>query len=127
MEFIKSKSKKSLVLAELLCDLSSDSTATTSEPSIPDESLFMIGSSNPWYGDFIIYLQTHTFRPKTSRSDQRHIRYQAKDYLIVDNTLYRCGVDTILRRFLTHEEDEKVLNDCHDGACGGHLFGYATP
>lgn len=49
LEFIKSKSKKSLVLAELLCDLPSDSTTTTLEPSIPDESLFLIGSSDPWY------------------------------------------------------------------------------
>ena len=61
LEFIKSKSKKSLVLAKLLCDLPSDSTATTSKPSIFDDSLFLIGSSDPWYGDFIIYLQTQTF------------------------------------------------------------------
>ena len=44
LEFIKSKSKKSLVLVELLCDIPSDSTDTTSEPSIPDESLFLIRS-----------------------------------------------------------------------------------
>ena len=25
-----------------------------------------------------------------------------------------------------HEEAEKALNDCHSGACGGHLSGYAT-
>ena len=119
-------SNKSLVLAELLCDLPSDSTATTSEPSIPDESLFLIGSSDPWYGYFIIYLQTQNFRPNTSFYDQRCIRYQAKDYLIVGDTLYRRGVDTILTRCLTHEEAEKVLNDCHVGACGGHFSGYAT-
>ena len=109
MEFVKSKSKKSLVLAELL-----------------DESLFLIGSSDPWYGDFIIYLQTQTFQPNTSHFDQRHIRYQAKDYMIVGDSLYRRRVDTILRRCLTHEEAEKVLNDCHARACGGHYFGYAT-
>ena len=125
LEFIKSKSKKYLVLAELLCDLPSDSTATMSEPSILDESLFLIRSSNPWYVDFIIYLQTQTFQPDTSRSEQRCIRYQAKDYLIVGDTLYRRGVDTILRRCLTHEEAEKVLNDFHAGDCGGHLSGYA--
>ena len=39
----------------------------------------------------------------------------------MDNTLYRCGVDSILRRCLTHDEAEVVLNDCHRGACGGHL------
>ena len=54
LDFIKSKSKNSLVLAELIYDLPSDSVATTSEPSFPNESLFLIGSSDPWYGDFII-------------------------------------------------------------------------
>ena len=48
LEFIKFKSNKYLVLAEILCDLLSDSNTTTSEPSIPNESLFMIESSDPW-------------------------------------------------------------------------------
>jgi hypothetical protein len=66
--------------------------------SIVDESLFLISSSNPWYGDIIIYLQTQTYRPNTSRSEQKRIRYQAKDYMIVGDTLYRRGVDTVLRK-----------------------------
>ena len=60
------------------------------------------------------------------RSEQRRIRYQAKYYLIVGDILYRRGVNTILRRCLTHEEAEKVLNDCHARACGGNFYGYAT-
>ena len=39
----------------------------------------------------------------------------------MDNTLYHCGVDSILRHCLTHEEAEVVMNDFHGGACGGHL------
>ena len=35
-------------------------------------------------------------------------------------------MDFVFRRCLTHEEAEKVLNDCHSGACGGHMSGYAT-
>ena len=46
--------------------------------------------------------------------------------MIIGDTLYHRGVDTVLRRCLTHEEAEKVLNDCHSGACGGHQSGYAT-
>ena len=44
----------------------------------------------------------------------------------MDNTLYCRGVDSILQHCLTHEEAEVVLNDCHEGACGGHLFGLST-
>ena len=41
----------------------------------------------------------------------------------MEDNLYLHGVDSILRHCLTHEEDELVLNDCHRGACGGHLSG----
>ena len=41
----------------------------------------------------------------------------------MDNTLYPCGVDSILRHCLTHDEAEVMLNDFHGGACGGHLSG----
>ena len=61
LEFIKSKSKKSLVFAGLMCDLPSPIFESTSEYYIPDESLFMISSFDPWYGGFLIYLQTHNF------------------------------------------------------------------
>ena len=44
----------------------------------------------------------------------------------MDNTLYCCGVDSILRRCLTLDEAEVVLNDFHGGVCGGHLFGLST-
>ena len=47
----------------------------------------------------------------------------SKNYLIVDNTLYRREVDSILQCCLTHEEAEVVLNDFHGGVCGGHLSG----
>jgi hypothetical protein len=32
----------------------------------------------------------------------------------------------VLRQCLTHAEAKKVLNDCHGGACAGHLSGLAT-
>jgi len=45
--------------------------------------------------------------------------------MIIGDTLYCHGVDIVLRRCLTHEEAEKVLNDCYSGACGGHKSIYA--
>ncbi len=126
LEFTKSKSKKSLVFAELLCDLPSSFNDLTSKTSIVDETLFLISSSDSWYRDILVYLQTQTFRPNTSCSEQWCTQYQAKDYLIIGDTFYRCGIDTVLRRCLTHEEAKKVLNYCHSDACGGHLSGYTT-
>ena len=68
MEFEKSKANKSLVFAELMCDLPRTDTKTVVEEPIVDESLFLISTLDPWYGDIIVYLQTQSFRPEISRS-----------------------------------------------------------
>eukprot|EP00253_Pinus_taeda_P012959 PITA_12959 len=69
---------------------------------------------------------TSSFHPETPKDARRRIRHQAQPYRIVGDTLYHLGVDLVLHRCLTFEEAERVLNDCHSGACGGHMFGYAT-
>ena len=61
LEFEKSKSKKSVVFPNT-------ETETVVEHPIADESLFLISTLDPWYGDIIIYLQTQNFRPKLSHS-----------------------------------------------------------
>jgi hypothetical protein len=126
LEFAKSKAKKSLVFVELICDLPHADEDTEPRDSLPDETLFLINTSDPWYGDILLYLQTQRFQPNISREERRHIHHHSRRYLIISDTLYRCGIDTILRCCLTHEEVEHVLNDCHLGACGGHLSGMAT-
>ena len=45
---------------------------------------------------------------------------------MIQEILYCRGIDTILRHCLTCDEAETILNDCHSGACGGHLSGLAT-
>ena len=70
LEFEKSKSKKSLVFAELMCDFQNTKTETVVEHPIADESLFLISTLDPWYGDIIIHLQTQNFQPELSRSNR---------------------------------------------------------
>eukprot|EP00253_Pinus_taeda_P027732 PITA_27732 len=113
LEFATAKSKKSLVFAELICSLPCSSSPSHTEDRIPDETLFLISTLNPWYGDIIIYLQTSSFRPGVSKDARRRIRHQSQPYRIIGDTLYHLGADTILRRCLTHEEAKRVLNDCH--------------
>ena len=68
LEFENSKSKKSLIFAKLMCDFPRTDTETMAEQQIADESLFLISTIDPWYGDIIVYLQTQSFRPKISWS-----------------------------------------------------------
>jgi hypothetical protein len=61
-----------------------------------------------------------------SSTDRRRIHYQARQYIILGDTLYRRGINSVFQHCLTFNEAEKSLNDCHSGACGGHMSGYAT-
>jgi hypothetical protein len=126
LKFAKSKAKKSLVFAELICDLPHVDEDTKPSDSLSNESMFLISMSDPLYGDILIYLQTQCFQPDISDEERHRIRHHSKRYIIIGDTLYRRGIDTILRRCLTHDEAERVLNDYHLGPCGGHLSGMAT-
>jgi hypothetical protein len=87
---------------------------------------FFINSDDIWYGDIIIYLQTQTFQPNISHVDHHRIRYQARPYIILGDTLYHHGIDSVFQQCLTYDEIEKALNECHSGYCGGHMSGYVT-
>jgi hypothetical protein len=120
------KSKKSLVFAELISKLLIESSVVMPEDSPIRGDMFLITSSDPWYGDIIVYLETLKFPTSASHDERRHIHHQAKNYLILDDTLYRRGVDCIVHRCLTHEKSIIVLNYFHTGACGSHLSGLET-
>ena len=58
LEFSKATSNKSLVFAELMCDLPYASTESKPSDSFSDEFLFQVSTTDSWYGDLIIYLKT---------------------------------------------------------------------
>ena len=96
MEFSKATLKKSLIFIEIICDLPCTTENTEPFDSFPNESLFLISMNDPWYGDIILYLQTLRYRPTTSRDERRRVFHQTKIYLVLNDTLYGCGVDSIL-------------------------------
>ena len=104
LEFVSAKSKKSLIFSELISDFPSEAEELVCEDTFVDEHIFLISTLDPWYGDIIIYLQTLKVPTHLSWDEQRRLHHVSKNYLIVDNTLYRRGVDSILRCCLTHEE-----------------------
>ena len=126
MEFVSPKSIKSMALDSLMIEIPLSSSSSLITVTLLDEFIFVMSMKNPWYGGIILYLRTQKFGVHLSHEDRRHIGHQVAHYLLIGDVLYHRGVDTILGRFLTHEEAEKVLNVYHSGACGGHLSGLAT-
>jgi hypothetical protein len=95
LEFDRAMSKKSLVFAELICDFPHTATEKVAVDLLPDESLFLINIDDIWYGYIIIYLQTQTFRRALSSVERRRVRYHACHYIILGDTLYRRGIDSV--------------------------------
>ena len=89
LKFSTPKSKKSLILIELITAFLIDTTSSLVNIDFPKEHLFYIPSDDPWYGDLLIYLRTQKFRNHLSRDDHRHICQQALLYLLIGNILYR--------------------------------------
>ena len=56
LEFAKATSKKSLDFVELMCDLPCASMESEPSDSFLDEFLFLISTTDPWYGYLLIYL-----------------------------------------------------------------------
>ena len=75
--FTAAKAKKSLVFAELLSDLPRIDPEEVAHDPFPDESVYLVDSSDPWYGDILVYLQTQRFCPTLTSDDRRRIRHQA--------------------------------------------------
>jgi hypothetical protein len=111
LKFSNPKSKKSLIFAELMIDLPRAFDESVVQDLLPDESMFLIESYNPWYGDILIYLHTQHFWPNLYKYDHRRIRHQSRNYHIIGDTLYHRGVDMVLHRCVIHYEAEKILND----------------
>jgi hypothetical protein len=61
LEFSTPKSKKALILTELVTTFPSDTISTPVNIDFPDEHLFYITSDDPWYDDLVVYLQTQNF------------------------------------------------------------------
>jgi hypothetical protein len=61
LDFASSKSKKSLVFEELISDFPRLDEDVIHVDSFRDEHIFLVSSSDPWYGDILLYLQTLKF------------------------------------------------------------------
>jgi hypothetical protein len=88
LDFASAKSKKSLVFVELISDFSRLDEDVVHVNLFADKNIFLISSSDPWYGDIVLYLQTLKFAQHLSRDDRRRVRYQTKKHTIVGDNLY---------------------------------------
>jgi hypothetical protein len=61
LDFSLVKSKKYLVFTELMLEFPIENEEGEVVNSFPDENIFLISLSDPWYKDILIYLHTLKF------------------------------------------------------------------
>ena len=78
LDFLSTKSKKSIVFVELISKFPSEENIVVEDEPFPDEYIFLNSTSDPWYGDILVYLQTLKFPATFSCEHQRNIRVNKK-------------------------------------------------
>jgi len=71
LDFISAKYKNSLVFAKLILELPIENGDVSHEESPINEDIFLIASSDPWYGDIPMYIQTLKCSASTSHYESR--------------------------------------------------------
>eukprot|EP00253_Pinus_taeda_P006927 PITA_06927 len=79
-----------------------------------------------WYSDIIYVLKNLSPPPGMTRNKARTLKLKAAKFCILNFALYWKDLGGILLNFLVEKEAKKVMEDCHEGDCGGHLYWKST-
>eukprot|EP00253_Pinus_taeda_P021424 PITA_21424 len=81
---------------------------------------------SPWYSDIIYVLKNLSPLPAMTRNKARTLKLKAAKFCILNYALYWKDPSGILLNCLVEKEAKKVMEDFHEGDCGGHLFWKST-
>jgi len=76
-----------------------------------------------WCTMFIDYIKDKVLPPGIKKDDAEAVRImrRSKNYVLVDNKLYKRGAGSgILMKCVTAEEGKDILQEAHEGTCGNH-------
>ena len=94
--------------------------------NFPDEQLFKFSFQLPWYADIVNYLACGVVPSEFSYQQKRKLRNDSRYYILDDPLLFKRGVDMIIRRCVSENEQSKIMNECHASPYGGHFSGEIT-
>ena len=72
---------------------------------------------------FIDYIKDKVLPLGIKKDDTEAVRImrRSKNYVLIDNKLYKQGAGSgILMKCITAEEGKDILQEAHDGTCGNH-------
>lgn len=79
-------------------------------------------TDSPWYADIIFVLQNLQAPPGLTRTKAIFLKMKSLKYCIIDNALFWKDSSGILLNCLLKNEADKIIQEFHEGDCGGHLY-----
>ncbi|XP_075481163.1 uncharacterized protein LOC142521874 [Primulina tabacum] len=89
--------------------------------SFPDEQLFKVSVTHPWFADIANFLAAGELPSDLTYHQKKKFLHDAKFYLWDDPFLFKRCADQIIRRCVVEEEAGTILEQCHSSPYGGHF------
>ncbi|XP_075483776.1 uncharacterized protein LOC142523927 [Primulina tabacum] len=89
--------------------------------SFPDEQLFKVNVTHPWFADIANFLAAEELPSDLTYHQKKKFLHDAKFYLWDDPFLFNRCADQIIRRCVAEEEAGMILEQCHSSPYGGHF------
>nr|KAJ0222679.1 hypothetical protein LSAT_V11C200054720 [Lactuca sativa] len=105
------------LVADHLSRITSNETPLPLRDEFPDEHLFSLTQSIPWYADIVNFLVTKRYPDTFTRAKKDKLKNDAKYYPY----LWKHCPDQIIRRCVPQQEHQSILQFCHEFAYGGHF------
>ena len=96
----------------------------THSPPINDEFLeesLMQLEKAPWYAHIANFLTTGEVPTEWKGQDRKYFFAKIHSYYWEKPFLFKYCADQIIRKCVPEEEQQGILNHCHESACGGHF------
>jgi hypothetical protein len=78
-------------------------------------------ANSKWYKEIFFCLKSCQFPPKMSYKEIRTLKMKTNEYVIVSSILFRTNCDDVLLIFLDYSRYREILQEFHNGVCGGHF------
>ena len=109
-----------------LSRLNNSGEVVTISYNFPDEKLFVISVTTPWYTDIGNHLSSRKIPPSMTSKEKKIIIKQSARQIWVNVDLFYTGYDLIIRRCVSPDEVLEILKSCHDEPCGLHFVDKRT-
>ena len=124
---IKDKKGVENVVADHLSRLTiaHDTHSAPINDEFPEESLMQLEKA-PWYAHIANFLTTGEIPVEWKGQDRKYFFAKIHSYYWEEPFLFKYCADQIIRKCVPEEEQQGILNHCHESACGGHFASQKT-